>query len=123
MLWTILLHKVQCALMTLIVFSSLFLVCWLYSATAYSPIMSYSWNIRYFYSVYWGIDTISTISYGDIAPNNPIETIYEIATFGFSFVTYGYIVNNIIQVIISARNSKDNFRSELIVYTTYMDTL
>jgi hypothetical protein len=85
--------------------------------------MSYSWNIRYFYSVYWGIDTISTISYGDIAPNNPIETIYEIAVFGFSFVTYGYIVNNIIQVIISARNSKDNFRSELIVYTTYMDTL
>jgi hypothetical protein len=85
--------------------------------------MSYSWNIRYFYSVYWGIDTISTISYGDIAPNNPIETIYEIATFGFSFVTYGYIVNNIIQVIIAARNSKDNFRSELIVYTTYMDTL
>lgn len=47
------------------------IVCWLYSATAYSPIMDYGWRLRYFYSLYWGVNTIATISYGDIAPNNP----------------------------------------------------
>ena len=48
------------------------LVCWLYSSTAYSPINSLSYPLQYLYTLYWGINTITTISYGDIAPMNPI---------------------------------------------------
>lgn len=85
--------------------------------------MDYGWRVRYFYSLYWGINTIGTISYGDIAPVNPYETIYALACFCFSMVTYGYVVNNIIKIILWARNTRDNFRAQLILYTTYMENL
>lgn len=38
-------------------------------------------------------------------------------------MTYGYVVNNIIRIIIEARSVQDNFRAQLILYTTYMDNL
>jgi hypothetical protein len=85
-------------------------VCWLYSATAYSPIMEYGWRLRYFYSLYWGLNTITTISYGDIAANNPYEMIFEVFCFCCSFLIYGYVVNGIVQIIMEARNNRDNFR-------------
>lgn len=52
-------------------FFYMFIVCWLTSSTAYSPISSLPYGWQYFYSLYWGINTITNISYGDIAPMNP----------------------------------------------------
>lgn len=85
--------------------------------------MNFGWHIRYFYTLYWGVNTIATISYGDIAPNNPQETIYALFCFCFGFVVYGYVVNNIIKVILWARTINDNYKHHLILYTTYMDNL
>ncbi len=79
--------------------------------------------MQYFYTVYWGVNTIATISYGDIAPNNPYETIYALFFFCFGFIVYGYVVNNIIKIILWARRISDNFKHELIIFTTYMDNL
>lgn len=66
---------------------------------------------------------MATISYGDIAPNNPQETIYALFFFCFGFVVYGYVVNNIIKIILWSRRVSDNFKHELIMYTTYMNNL
>jgi hypothetical protein len=99
------------------------LVCWIYSATTYSPIISLSWQWQYMYSLYWGINTITTISYGDIAPNNPLETIYTTFMFCFGFVVYGYVVNQIVKVILWARGHKDKLRSNMVVMDIYMDNL
>ena len=52
---------------------SLIIVCWLYNSTAYSPIIELGLSYQYFYIVYYGISTISTISYGDIQAHNPYE--------------------------------------------------
>ena len=41
----------------------------------------------------------------------------------FGFVVYGYVVNNIIKVILWARTVNDNYKHHLIIYTTYMDNL
>ena len=64
-----------------------------------------------------------TISYGDIAPNNPYETIYALYMFCFGFVVMGYIVNNIIKIILWATHKKNEYRDQLILYNTYMDCL
>ena len=77
--------------------------CWLISSTAYSPIIELSWPLQYLYTLYWGVNTISTISYGDIAPLNPIETNYSIVAFCFGFIIYGYVVNQIVKIILWAR--------------------
>jgi Na+/pantothenate symporter len=63
------------------------------------------------------------ISYGDIAANNPEETVYALLCFCFSFLTYSYMVNSIVGVILDTRNARDNFKAELIFYTTYMEIL
>jgi len=75
------------------------------------------------YSLYWGINTITTISYGDIAPNNPLELIYTTFMFCFGFVVYGYVVNQIVKVILWARGHKDKLRSDMVVMDVYMDNL
>jgi hypothetical protein len=73
--------------------------------------------------LYWGVNTITTISYGDIAPNNPIEVAYAVLMFCFGFVVYGYVVNQIIKVILWARGLKDQFRAELVIMDTYMNNM
>lgn len=105
------------------VFIYIILVCWLVSSTAYSPIISLDYSLQYLYTLYWGINTITTISYGDIAPNNPIETNYAIVCFCFGFMVYGYVVNQIVKIILWAREHEDEFRAELILMDTYMQKM
>ena len=76
--------------------------------------------MQYLYTLYWGVNTISTISYGDIAPLNPIETNYSIIMFCFGFIVYGYVVNQIVKIILWAREREDEFRTEMIIIDTYM---
>lgn len=64
-----------------------------------------------------------TISYGDIAPNNPYEVIYALYMMCFGFVVMGYFVNRIIRIIIWATLNKNVYRDQLIIYNTYMDDL
>lgn len=81
--------------------------CWLISSTARNNIIDLEWPIQYLYTIYWGVNTITTISYGDIAPLNPFETNYAIIMFCLSFMVYGYVVNQIVKIIMWARGHKD----------------
>lgn len=85
--------------------------CWLISANAYSPIISLDYPLKYLYTLYWGVNTITTISYGDIAPLNPIETNYCMVCFCFGFMVYGYVVNQIVKIILWAREHEDEFQN------------
>lgn len=49
--------------------------------------------------------------------------MYAVFFFCFGFVVYGYVGNNIIRVILWARQKSDNFKHELIIFTTYMENL
>ena len=97
--------------------------CWIVSSTAYSPINSLPYSLQYLYSLYWGVNTITTISYGDIAPLNPIETNYSMICFCFGFMVYGYVVNQIVKIILWAREHQDEFQNEMVLLDTYMDKM
>ena len=60
------------------------------------------------------------ISYGDIAPNNPIETPWALAGMCFGSVTYSYIVNNIVRAIIWATQKRDEFRVNMVIFDNYI---
>ena len=96
-------------------------VCWLNSATAYSPISSLPWQVQYFYSFYWGVNTISNVNYGDIAPQNPYETIYMFLVFLLSLIVCGYIINQIVMVLFHSVVAKEDYRTQLSTYTTFME--
>jgi hypothetical protein len=74
--------------------------CWLYNSTAYSNIISLDYSLRYLYTLYWGLNTITTISYGDIGLSNPVEIVYGLACFCFAFIIYAYVVNQIVKSIL-----------------------
>lgn len=94
--------------------------CWLFQSTAYTGIIDEPWQIQYLYSLYWGVNTMTTISYGDIAGYNPIEVVYMLFCFILAFVIYGYVLNNIVRVILWATEVQDNFRNDLIIIDTFM---
>ena len=49
------------------------LICWLYSAQAYSQIViDLEWKGQYLYTLYFSMGVTTTIAYGDITPLNPI---------------------------------------------------
>lgn len=41
----------------------------------------------------------------------------------FGFIVYGYVVNQIIKVILWARGFKDQYRADVIVMDTYMNNM
>lgn len=60
------------------------------------------WYVLYLYSVYWAVETMSTIGYGDIAPRNPIEVVFTIITMLVSSMVFAYslsIIGNTINAI------------------------
>lgn len=101
----------KCARVTPHVSILLYEVCWLNATGAYSPIISLPWNLQYFYIIYWGFSTITTVSYGDIGSANPIELIYEVSMFCLDFAIYAYIINSIIKILLWARSKSDKVKS------------
>jgi hypothetical protein len=100
-----------------------YVVCWLNNSTAWAGIIELRWTLHYFYSLYWGINTICQISYGDIAPMNPLTTPYALACMCIGSVVYTYIVNNIVKAIIWANLHRDQFRVNLATFDSYMAQL
>lgn len=54
---------------------------------------------------------MTTISYGDIAPNNPIEVVYVLLCFVVAFVIYSYVLNQIVQTVLWAKEVRENYRN------------
>ncbi len=73
--------------------------------------------------MYWGINTVTNISYGDIAPQNPYEIIYATLMFCIGFMVFGFIVNQIIKIVIWLRGVRDKLREDLVVMDIYMENL
>lgn len=43
--------------------------------------------------------------------------------FCFGFMVYGYVVNQIIQIVLWTRQHKDKLRADMVVMDIYMDKL
>lgn len=49
---------------------------------------------------------MTTIAYGDITPLNPLETIYIIFALFFYTIGFGYILSEILRILMEAQASK-----------------
>ena len=56
--------------------------------------------------MYFSIGTMTTIAYGDITPLNPLETIYIIFALFFYTIGFGYILSEILRILMEAQASK-----------------
>jgi len=59
-------------------------------------------EIRYLYSVYWSVTTLTTVGYGDVVPQNTFERLYALGTMLLSAIVFGYLISNIGALVASA---------------------
>ncbi|CAD8141792.1 unnamed protein product [Paramecium pentaurelia] len=73
----------------------------------------YDWQTRYINSLYWGVATMTTVGYGDISPQTPVERLLGIflllvACGGFAFTM------NSIGFALSSLEEKSNIRKQKV---------
>ena len=71
-------------------------------------ITTYNWPVWLNYAMYWALQTLSTLGYGDITPRNPVEVAYcDIVIIAFCLV-YPFFLNSAWEIIVELLDSRDN---------------
>ena len=58
-------------------------------------------SVKYLYSVYWAVTTLTTVGYGDVIPTNDTERGYALAAMLCSALVFGYMISNIGSLVAS----------------------
>ncbi|EAR96742.2 cation channel family protein (macronuclear) [Tetrahymena thermophila SB210] len=83
-------------------------------------ISSDSYYQKYIYSLYWSITTMTTVGYGDISAQNPVEALYiTIAMILFSCV-FAYSINNIGFILQEIERSSKQLNDDLTTIQRYL---
>jgi len=80
-----------------------------------------TWYIQYLYSLYWAVATMMTVGYGDIVPQNSIETLYATVTIIFGCGVYGYYLNTVGILLQDIHKEENKYNSNLRVINMFMD--
>ncbi|MBM4143513.1 MAG: cyclic nucleotide-binding domain-containing protein [Lentisphaerae bacterium] len=49
----------------------------------------------YLEALYWTVQTLSTVGYGDVAPSNAAQMLYAVMVMVFGVGVYGYVIGNV----------------------------
>lgn len=66
-------------------------------------ISTYEWWVWFDYAMYWALQTISTLGYGDNTPRNPTEVVYCNIVILFTVFIFAIFVNSVWDIISQAR--------------------
>lgn len=58
-----------------------------------------AWYIWLNYAIYWALQTISTVGYGDITPRNPISVIFTNISILIMMFFFVFFINSVIELI------------------------
>jgi len=74
----------------------------------------------YVRSLYWTITTMTTIGYGDITPQNNLQTVFVIFIEIVGAGLYGFLIGNIANLIANIDIAKTHFREKMERIGTFM---
>ncbi len=74
----------------------------------------------YLEAFYWTITTLTTIGYGDITPEEPVQYVYVIIIMLTGAAIYGFIIGNIANIIANIDVAKSQFRERVENVDTFL---
>ncbi len=57
------------------------------------------WSVWFNYSVYWCIQTVSMVGFGDITGKNPVEVMYTSLIITLVVVSYAFFITGVWEII------------------------
>ena len=57
------------------------------------------WYIWLNYAIYWSLQTVSTVGYGDITPRNPVSVVFTNISILIMMFFFVFFLNSIIEII------------------------
>lgn len=81
-----------------------------YETNFLSEVNSTNWFVSYIYSMYFILMTMTTIGYGDLVPQNPIEVCYTIFVMLVSSALFGYTLNAINQIFDEIKINSEKYQ-------------
>lgn len=79
-----------------------------------------SWWVKYLYSYYYVSVTMNTVGYGDITPQNPLETIFAIIFIYIACGVFAYSINSIGIIVSDLAKTETEFHKDLSIINEYM---
>jgi hypothetical protein len=79
--------------------------------------------VRYTYCFYFSTSILSGIAYGDLVPQNPVETAYVCFIMLLPLVIYSYIFNAIYEVIAKKRDRNKQVKRYQFLAKRHLNTL
>lgn len=68
---------------------------------------------KYLSSLYWCVQTFTTVGYGDITPKNSPQLIFSIIVMLFGVGVYGYLIGNVASILSKRNPAKAQFFENL----------
>jgi hypothetical protein len=68
---------------------------------------------KYVTSLYWVVETLSTVGYGDIIPANNLQYLYATIIMLFGVGMYGFIIGNVANILAKSNPARTQFFNNL----------
>lgn len=94
---------------------------WIVSNSAWSDIPALPVGWQYVYALYFGIEVLTTIAFGDIYPMNPYETVYVMFMYLMAVIWFVYIIEEVISVLIDSYIKRYEFNREVKEVDRFME--
>ena len=76
---------------------------------------------KYVTSLYWVVETLSTVGYGEINPTNNFQYIYAMIIMLFGVGMYGFIIGNVANILSKGNPARSQFFSNLEQLKTFVN--
>ena len=73
-------------------------------------------------AVYWAIQTVTTVGYGDVGPVNTAEKIYVVAAMIMGVAIFSYVLGTMCTLLAGFKSAEADFQQKMDTMLTYLNS-